>query len=390
MDNINSDNKIIIDNYIRDHDCKINQTRTEFINGNAVILQGYELPRKLVFYNIKNGRFAKEYVKILRDEGGTLNPELEEDAKKITDLLLGLSASDTRKTLDDIKKRGQVELGLITNDGYLIDGNRRMSVLTKLFEDEKDQRYDTIKVARLAGPISSKDLWAMEAQISLSQDPKVRYGPLNELLKLDEGRRAGFTSAEIAELLYGVDDPVQIDESLARLDLIKKYLKEYYQDEENLSLVEGFHEHFEDLQSILKSGKNRKKSVDELTACQKVGFRLIFDRVSHMRIRAIDQAIKNDYSLEKIIHAANVMEEKKEHVDDDDDDISPTVVRFTDFEDEVKVRRNEEQIPLILSSILNNFGVLKFDNPELKTAECTYQIQKILEYMKKLSDLKVS
>ena len=79
---INKDNKITIDNYISKNDCKFNQTRTEFLNGEPKILQGYRLPRKLLFYNIKNGRFALEYVKILREQGGALNPEDTKDAKK--------------------------------------------------------------------------------------------------------------------------------------------------------------------------------------------------------------------------------------------------------------------------------------------------------------------
>ena len=84
----NKDNKITIDNYIRDNDCKINQTRTEYLNGEAIVLQGYRLPRELLYYNIKNGRFAKEYIKIIRDEGGSLDPEDPDDEKKIQTLLL--------------------------------------------------------------------------------------------------------------------------------------------------------------------------------------------------------------------------------------------------------------------------------------------------------------
>ena len=391
MSETNTDNKITIDNYIRNNDCKLIQTRTEYMKGEPVTVQGYKLPRKLIYYNIKNGRFAKEYIKILRDEGGSLKPELEDDAKKITNLLLGLNPLDTKRSLEDIKKRGQTDLGLITQDGYLIDGNRRMALLTELFEDEHNQKYEYINVARIETPISPKDLWAMEAQISLGHEPKVRYGALNELLKLDEGRKAGFTPDEIAELLYGIDDSKEIIQKLNLLTLIKKYLREYFQDEENLSLAEGSTNHFINLQDLMTNAKSRNKTIDEIAAYQKVVFRLIYEKVPHMRIRTINHAIKNDYSLEKIIQAANNMEEKIEVIvepeNDDEEVITPTTTRFADFEDEIKARKNEDKIPLILNSILNNFNVLKFDDPILRTKESKHQIQSILEYMEKLSNI---
>lgn len=392
MNDVNTDNKVTIDNYISNNDCKFNQTRTEFLSGQPKIFQGYRLPRKLLFYNIKNGRFAKEYVKILRDQGGALNPEDPQDAKKIQDLLLNLNPIDTKRTYEDLIRKGQTELALITQDGYIIDGNRRMSILTKLFEDTSDAKFDFINVARIDESISPKDLWAIEAGISLGQDPKVRYGALNELLKLDEGRKAGFTSKEIAVMLYGIDDEREIDKKLARLDLIKKYLREYYDgDDEDLTPVEGYNEHFINLQDILINAKERSKSIDEQLACQKVGFRVIHDGVAHMRIRTINQAIKNDYSLEKISKAAEEMEPPTTEPprfdpELDEEPTTLTVVRFTDFEDEVKARKNEDKVPLILNSILNNLAVLKFESDDIKTDEAKEKIRNILTYMKKLAE----
>ena len=84
----------------------------------------------------------------------------------------------------------------------------------------------------------------------------------------------------------------------------------YYDgDDEDLTPVEGYNEHFINLQDILINAKERSKSIDEQLACQKVGFRLIHDGIAHLRIRTINQAIKNDYSLEKISKASKVFEE---------------------------------------------------------------------------------
>jgi len=106
-----------------------------------------------------------------------------------------------------------------------------------------------------------------------------------------------------------------------------------------------------------------------------------------LRSRTINQAIKNDYSLEKITKAAEEMEPPTEPSFDPELDEEPTtltVTRFTDFEDEVKARKNEDKVPLILNSILNNLAVLKFESDDIKTDEAKEKIRKILTYMKKL------
>ena len=60
-----SDNIKTIENYIDSHqECKLNGIRIEFLKGERKELSVYKLPRELIFYNIENGRFAKEYKKI--------------------------------------------------------------------------------------------------------------------------------------------------------------------------------------------------------------------------------------------------------------------------------------------------------------------------------------
>ena len=261
MNNLDTANKILIDNYIENKpDAKLEgRSRLESLNGETKIIQGYRLPTKLIFYNINNGRFKQEYISLSRKYGGDLDSRKPGDAKKIQNLLLTLGekdggfSADTKRTMNDIKKKGQLELGIITQDGFLIDGNRRMAVINKLFEENQESKYEYIDVAKLEQPIQDKDMWAMEAGIQLGLDPKVRYKPNNELLKLDEGIKLGYTELEIAQLLYGDISPEEIKRKIGRLKLIKKYLKSFFNDEDNIELAEGKHEHFIELQNIIDS-----------------------------------------------------------------------------------------------------------------------------------------
>ena len=388
---ISPNNKTMIDDYISQNpDSKLNRTRIEFLNGETKTIEGYSLPTKLVFYNINNGRFKKEYINLVRKYGGDLDSQKPDDAKKIQNLLLTIGNSDgkisvdTVRTMNDIEKKGQLELGIITQDGFLIDGNRRLAVIEELFEKKQDSKYEYINVARLEQPIQNKDMWAMEAGISLGMDPKVRYGPLNELLKLDEGRKVGFSETQIANLLYG-DVPVEeITIKIKRLKLIKIYLKHFFNDDDNLELAEGKNEHFIELQKILELAKD--KTLTEREKIKFAGFNLIYSGVSSDRIRIVKSAIKNDYDLTTLYKIADTKAVSPDPDEDEElkDEKSDTEIKFINLEDEVRAQKNSESVSLILTHILNNFKVLDFDKIDLSDSDLKESIVKILENMKKL------
>ena len=130
---LNPDNKIRIDKYIQEnHDSKLNTSFPVSLKGVKKILEIYRLPTDMLFYNIRNGRFAAEYKDLVKKEGGSLRPEDTDDTVKIKKLLLELDKIETDRTYADLKIRGQWNCGIITQDGYMIDGNRRMSIISKL------------------------------------------------------------------------------------------------------------------------------------------------------------------------------------------------------------------------------------------------------------------
>ena len=208
---INSGNKKRIDEYIKHNsDCIYPRTLALILRGEKTDLPVYRLPIDYLFYNLKNGRFAAEYKELVIREGGELEVEKPENAKKIKNLLLNLDKNSTEVTKQDIEKRGQWNDGLITDDGYVIDGNRRMAILTKLSESGED-KWNYINVARLPPNVDPKDLWKIEAGVQLGKEEILRYGPINELLKFKEGVDSGLTIQEISKTLYGYEDKVEED-----------------------------------------------------------------------------------------------------------------------------------------------------------------------------------
>ena len=272
---VNQESKDRIDKYIKENPkCKQQEVIPLILQGQKKKIVVYRLPIELLYYNIRNGRFAAEYASLVKKHGGELKAEDPNDAKKIKDLLLGLDKNETSRTYDDIKLKGQWVPGIITEDGYVIDGNRRMSILTQLFEDTVDDNFKYLNVAKLDEPISANDLWKLEAGIQLGKDEILRYGPINELIKLQEGVSAGISTKEIAKTLYGIDDVSEIEEKLDRLELIKEYLN-FIDRPDDFEVAKGYHEHFIRLQEIITAEKKMGTEPDLRVTIKQIVFGIV-------------------------------------------------------------------------------------------------------------------
>ena len=69
MPESNDNNKSRIDEYIKNNDCQINESVPVIIKGEKKNLSVYRLPIDLLYYNIRNGRFAAEYRNEIKKEG---------------------------------------------------------------------------------------------------------------------------------------------------------------------------------------------------------------------------------------------------------------------------------------------------------------------------------
>jgi hypothetical protein len=99
--------------------------------------------------------------------------------------------------------------------------------------------------------ISEKDLWRIEAGLQLSKEKVADYGPVNNLLMIAEGKRAGLTNSEIAASMYGWTEK-QVAEDLERLNLIDIFL-DFFGAPGNYGLIKraALHEHFISIQKGL-------------------------------------------------------------------------------------------------------------------------------------------
>ena len=400
----NRDKEKRIDDYISEHpDCELKDYEPVFVRGKKKILSVYRLPTEFLYYNIHNGRFAAEYREIIRKEGGTLVPEEPEDAKKIQKMLLGLDLEQTKLDKNDFLEVGQRQAGIITVHGYVIDGNRRLSLITSLFEETQEELWKYMNVARLTETLEKEDLWRLEAGIQLGKEQQQRYGPINTMIKIQQGIDSGISAKQISDGLYGVKEK-EIVQILDRLKLIENYLR-FINSEQRYSLVNGKDNHFINLQSILGNLKQRGYGVGTITNIKHFVFQLIYEGKAHLDIRKINQAVDRELSdvIDQIADAGEDIEppqdppEEKpdeeppdEEPPDEEDgsELTKAETNFRDLEDQLTVDKNKSHISLLLKTAEKNLIGIdpegKEFSEEIKKSETQSLIQKISSHLQKL------
>lgn len=250
----------------------------------------YRVPLKYLIFNIRNGRFAAELLEKEEQLKRKLDSTVEEDAKIIQKLLLNQSESETEALKGDLKAHGQLDPGIITFDGAVINANRRMAILKTLFEETRETKYEFLAVARLQTQVDQKDLWRIEAGLQFAKDFRLEYGPINELLKLKEGLQQGLSAEDISKSLLGRYSAKKVTEKIEILKLIDTYLREIKKPGE-YHLIQRSVEKFNSLQANVISPLRKKGKLDtELVEIISVAFSLIHkapNDVNHWGIRAL-------------------------------------------------------------------------------------------------------
>lgn len=393
MNNEKNENALKINEYIKNNPgCIIPKTITIILQGKKTDLETYRLPLDLTYYSIKNGRFAAEYVDLVKNEGRELDPKNPKDSNKIQSLLIEIDPKQSMILQKDLHLYGQRDPGIITYDGYVINGNRRRAILEELVSlGHSDFKF--IEVARLPPNVSPQDIWKLEAGIQLSRNVQLDYGPINELLKFKEGIDAGLTPLEIANSLYGGFKENEILEKLEQLKLIAEYLL-YIGQPGVFNRAKGVHEHFIDLRNILNSFRRQGASPDEIVGAKRIGFQLIFDGVPQRELRKIKDILVNERIKKEFWKAIEYskpgdydkkIQQKLEA--DKNEEFTPSRTIFNNCLDSAKALSEAQQPEKLLRRALTNLESIEPNPKSLQKPEIKSLISEIETIIKKLKTL---
>ena len=370
--------------WMRSHqDHKTGDHETVEVGGELKTLEVWRLPIKLLTYNIRNGRFASELIGKERELKRKLNANDSDDAVVIRNLLLDQNPGETEALEQHIGKYGQLDPGVLTFDGAVINANRRMAIISKLHERTGESKFEYLKAARLPPSVSEKDLWRVEAGIQFAKDFKLDYGPVNELLKLREGQRQGLTPKEISAALLGRYSEKQIEEKLEILKQIDSYLgfigkpQQYDEVERDVEKFNSLVRYV--LQPLKRQGASSKERADINVAA----FSLIRsgdeNNVTHWQIRKLRDVAQIDPARRELFRAYNPKAPQKTSTGD-------LLDAFTTALEIVDDKKEEQKPEKLLRRALEAIRAINAKNPKVRAEGARELIKQIQVEIKRLAE----
>nr|WP_308113858.1 transcriptional regulator [Kineosporia corallincola] len=218
-----------------------------------IIVQVIDMPVPLLYYNPGTHRIrAQRSHNADKDALLTQDPWAPESQEYLHSLLNTLPSDPTRRDpkfdelLPNLKEYGQIEAGLITRDGILVNGNTRRAALKELGKP-------SIRVGVLPASTTWEDIHAVELALQLRPDHRRDYSYINHLLAVDEQLTFGRQLPEIARTFHTTTKVLERDVWI--LNCLRDLIRRSKTEDFSMRLMD-FEEGKEKLFELYRSVKN--------------------------------------------------------------------------------------------------------------------------------------
>jgi hypothetical protein len=184
--------------------------------GQATELPVIRVDVKDLRFNVNLGRLILE-----RISGAKLEPDDPKAQGEIQRLLL--DQTEAKELRSHIQEEGQLQPGIVSRDGTLINGNRRLAVLRSLWPETNDERFKYMNVAVLPKDATPGEMYLLEVNLQMTPETRARYGPITALKQLRFGlEKYKLDKGELAHAMYlPLGD---VEDLLERLQIVDEYL----------------------------------------------------------------------------------------------------------------------------------------------------------------------
>lgn len=143
-----------------------------------VVKNVYKIPLEYLIYNKYNGRILSR-TQSLEKQNYNIDVETAEGKKRIEDLLWHSNETRNKTTQISINDYGQQKVGIITKDGIIIDGNRRVMLLNK------GNKFNYFKAVVLDVTLDENplEIEKLETTYQMGEDEKVGYNATEKYIK---------------------------------------------------------------------------------------------------------------------------------------------------------------------------------------------------------------
>lgn len=160
-------------------------------------------------------------------------------------------SSSVTPIMEQLQGEEQREPLLITGDGVVVNGNRRLAAMRELFAQGPMQfdHFGYVDCAVLPSNVTPSEVVEIEVRLQMRAETKLPYGWIEESMAVREMLQKGLPKTYVADLLRKKPKEVQTAErALTEVDI---YLKEWLRDPGNYQEVEDAEQFFNDLAKAL-------------------------------------------------------------------------------------------------------------------------------------------
>ena len=159
------------------------------VDGKASLVNVYRIDIETLYYNDQNGRIATFMAEHKANSHIDIKDLSFEDYNKlIMDFIKKSGNAEKFKiTKEDIKQNGQMQTGIILEDGRVIDGNRRLTCLRELYFETHKEEYKYFECFVLPLPKNVRDeiiIKSLELAYQFGVDQKEDYNPIDRLVDI--------------------------------------------------------------------------------------------------------------------------------------------------------------------------------------------------------------
>ena len=338
-------------------------------------LEVYEIPigdkfETMLRFNLDNSRIIK-HILAAKENGQELNPEKKETQDFIRQILLNdrfYSRHAIKNLKQDLRDTGQLEPAIISCDGTIWNGNRRIAVLTSLFKEKGDPKHSRVKAVFLP-ELTKKELKQMEYRLQLAHDFKEDYDRLTLFLLCRERINEGWAYEELENSFKNRYKKKQIQEFIKRIDIIDMYLERIGRPRDYPALGDKGVEFFAAVQSHIDYERNRRGTDEvEINKITSEFFSAVAHKDStYQDARNMSDVLKDDTARSIYLKNSQIYNNYPEYTKPD------------------KNKTEKTFYPVTVNSVLKN---IRATHAEMKAAEADTPFDIAEKSLKKLNEIK--
>ena len=220
----------------------------------------WRIPLALLIPNVFNDRITWKIREYEAENDRVLDMESDDDIELLYSMIMQEHPADNEKTKADLAKNGQQVDGVITNDGRIVDGNRRATLLRALFNGEADKYGQNVEDFRyfnaivLPEDVDAKEIMALETMLQIGVDKKVVYNRICLYIKVDNLIKAGYTYAQIKQYM-GLKSENDVENMANIFKLMEEYLVAIGKPN-RFTLLDGLEDQFINTRTVFKKLDN--------------------------------------------------------------------------------------------------------------------------------------